>query len=109
MENNPTQDHGSAFDWPPPDAYPVAMIRAGAVVTAISPDLGLTFNVTDFSEVATVIKAELRRRRLEREMMPFASSVESVALMHPDATIFEVITTGWENPGPLSPAGEDAE
>lgn len=86
------------LSWPPPAAYPVAL-KDGVVYI---PDFQYSMKVGSMEEVRTYIHADLRRRKLERQALPFASSLESMGRLYPDGDVIIISTDGWENPGPLA-------
>lgn len=90
-------------DWQPPLAYPVALLDGMVYI----PDFQHSMKDVSVSEVTTYIHADLRRRRLERQAQPFASTPASLVKMYPDADIIIIPTLGWENPGPLAAEPEE--
>jgi hypothetical protein len=90
-------------DWHPPTAYPVALVDDVVYI----PDFRHSIPACTFQDVKQYIHADLRRRRLERQAQPFASSPASVLKMYPKAVIIIIPTEGWENPGPLAVEAEE--
>lgn len=90
-------------DWHPPTSYPVALVNDVVYI----PDFQHKMTVSTARDVENYIHADLRRRKLERHAMPFASSPSSLIKMYPDADIIIIPTEGWENPGPLAVEAEE--
>lgn len=89
--------------WLPPKSYPVALL--GDVVYI--PDFKHQMPAVPLEDVSAYIRADLRRRRLAKHAMPFASSITSIHRTYPDADVLIISTEGWENPGPLAVEPEE--
>lgn len=68
------------------------------------PDFGVSICVQSgnaMADLSASLKALLRKRRDQKHLYPFASSLESVLRMHPKEshdTVVMVDTTDWEAP-----------